>query len=70
MSEIREVSVATIQYRNGTSQTLGAFFRDDAEAFGEMMDLMQNMCQKDENITAFGLEILSTVGELQKACQI
>jgi len=61
----REIHVAIIQHKDGTTLNLGAFFKDDEKAFGEIMDEMQILCQKDDNICQFGIEILPTIGDLQ-----
>jgi len=66
---MREIQAATIRYKDGTTWILGAFFSDDESAFFDLMDEMQNMCRLDENIAGFGFDILTTTGNLQKACQ-
>jgi len=67
--QAREISFAAIQYRDGTTSILSGFFSDDESAFFDLMDEMQNMCRMDENIAGFGFDILTTTGNLQKACQ-
>ena len=56
--------MAFVLHNDGRKNFLGAFYKNDKEAFFQIMDEMQNLRQKDDTINHFGFEYVTAIGKL------